>query len=87
MVNSLNVIPNSERQQLTRFFVQNYEYEFVCILQWRKVVPEMDLYTGEADIDADGMVTRPALLTGGKLRRYQVEGLNWLKVNNGSSLL
>lgn len=42
----------------------------------------MDLYTGEADIEPDGTVVRPALLTGGVLRRYQIDGLNWLKVGD-----
>lgn len=41
----------------------------------------MDLFTGEADIDSDGNILRPALLTGGILRKYQVDGLNWLKVS------
>ncbi|WAR17517.1 DDM1-like protein [Mya arenaria] len=40
----------------------------------------IDLFTGFPDIEPDGTITRPALLTGGKLRNYQVEGLNWLKV-------
>ncbi|KAL4220426.1 hypothetical protein ACF0H5_020829 [Mactra antiquata] len=38
------------------------------------------LFTGDPDIDTDGTIIRPALLTGGVLRKYQVEGLNWLKV-------
>ena len=31
-------------------------------------------------IEEDGTLVRPALLTGGELRQYQIEGLNWLKV-------
>ena len=31
-------------------------------------------------IDEDGSLIRPALMTGGDLRKYQIEGLNWLKV-------
>ncbi|XP_052214522.1 lymphocyte-specific helicase-like isoform X2 [Dreissena polymorpha] len=47
----------------------------------KKAAPtSVDLFSGEADIELDGTITRPALLTGGSLRRYQVEGLNWLKI-------
>ena len=34
----------------------------------------------EPVVDDDGTVLRPALMTGGDLRKYQIEGLNWLKV-------
>ena len=37
---------------------------------------------GGAEIEEDGTITKPLLLTGGELRRYQIEGFNWLKVIN-----
>ncbi|XP_045205485.2 lymphoid-specific helicase-like isoform X2 [Mercenaria mercenaria] len=46
----------------------------------KKAKKEVELFKGHPDIDTDGKILRPALLTGGELRNYQVEGLNWLKV-------
>lgn len=45
------------------------------------------MFNGEPDIEPDGTIVRPALLTGGNLRRYQVEGLNWLKVNINNNVI
>lgn len=46
----------------------------------KKAIKEHALFKDEPDIEGDGTIVRPALFTGGELRRYQVEGLNWLKV-------
>ncbi|XP_060582151.1 lymphocyte-specific helicase-like isoform X2 [Ruditapes philippinarum] len=46
----------------------------------RKIKKEGELFQGKADVADDGTILRPALFSGGSLRKYQIEGLNWLKV-------
>ncbi|XP_052764762.1 lymphoid-specific helicase-like isoform X2 [Mya arenaria] len=73
--------PSSKRQKLVMEADQEDDDKEEEEMKEEKKDPNaIDLFTGFPDIEPDGTITRPALLTGGKLRNYQVEGLNWLKV-------
>lgn len=45
-----------------------------------KIMTKIHVFDGMPEIGEDGLIIRPALFTGGVLRQYQVEGLNWLKM-------
>lgn len=54
--------------------------KFLLQFKIKKAKKEPELFKGVPIIEADGTIVKPALFTGGELRRYQVDGLNWLKV-------